>query len=391
MRFHTGIIALISAAVLAFSVCIPFAAEAVQLSAPQISQENVYAASEDEAVLELRQALREHSPSVTVTFPDADYSKSEIGYQVMYSALEETGCGTDGDYLRFSIKSFKCSIYKNNGDVKLDYTIAYYTTPEEEAALTEKLGEIMEEQRFDSIIGDYNKIRSIYRYVTSTVVYSDDESDPYAYTAYNAVFNGNAVCQGVTQLMYRIFNDCGIKCRIIAGINRDLSGTRPDGNHVWLIVRLDGKYYFLDPTWDISFGGKSFYYFLKGQTDFDTSLPKLVHIATRENQKTFPDYQSEEFMSAYLIAETAYPTPVYSFGDVNGDKLVDAVDASLILAEYARLSCRSSSSFSQAQSDCADIDKNGTIDAVDASIVLAYYAKLSDGSYVILSDFLKNI
>ena len=390
MKLPVKIAALISASVLALTAFIPCASAAAQLSETETAQEYVSADSEEDAALQLRQALREHKSDVTITMPDTGYVKEEIGFQLMYDAFAETGKGTDGDYLRFAVKGFKCSIFKSGSDLRLVYSISYYTTYEEEAALTEKLNEILDTQKFDSINGDYNKIRSIYRYVTSSVTYSEDEEDPYAYTAYNAVFNGNAVCQGVTQLLYRIFNDCGIQCRIIAGIARDLNGERPDSNHVWLIVKLNGRYYCLDPTWDMKFGGKSFYYFLKGTSDFDSFVPNLVHIATREDQKTFPDYQSQEFAEIYPISDDAFVAPIYSLGDVNGDKLIDAVDASLILAEYARLSCKSSSSFSQAQSACADINRNGSIDAVDASIVLSYYAKVSDGSDITLSDFIKN-
>ena len=387
MKLPIKLTALLSAFVIAASAA-PSNVAAVQMSAPEISQAYVLS-SEDEAVLQIRQCLKEHIDNFSVTVPDNGTSREEMSYQLLYKAFDETGNGDEGDYLRFAVKGFKCAIARVSGSLKLTYEVGYYTTFEEEAALASKLGEVMDKNHFAGIAGDFNKIRSIYYFVTSSVTYAEDESDPYAYTAYNAFFNGSAVCQGVTQLLYRMFNDCGIPCRIIAGLSRD-SSTMKEGHHVWLIVKLEGQYYYLDPTWDMKFQGRSYYYFLKGTDDFDSATPSLMHIATSEDQKTFPDYQSEEFKSAYPMAKTAYPIPKYSYGDINGDKIIDAIDSSLILAEYARLSSGGISSFSQSQASYADIDHSGVIDAVDASLVLLYYAKVSNGAEITLSDLIKN-
>ncbi len=83
----------------------------------------------------------------------------------------------------------------------------------------------------------------------------------------------------------------------------------------------------------------------------------------------------------------------YKLGDVNGDTMVDAVDASMVLAEYARISVAGSSGrFNDKQKKAADADGNGVIDAVDASKVLMYYAYLSSGSgeKKTFSDFLQD-
>ena len=69
-------------------------------------------------------------------------------------------------------------------------------------------------------------------------------------------------------------------------------------------------------------------------------------------------------------------------GDVNGDGMVDAVDASLILSEYASLSTGKPRKFNKEQETAADVDENGMTDAVDASLTLAYYAYLSSGGTI---------
>ena len=61
----------------------------------------------------------------------------------------------------------------------------------------------------------------------------------------------------------------------------------------------------------------------------------------------------------------------YSIGDVNNDENINAVDASEILSEYARISTNQNPQMSIEQKKAADVDKNGSINAVDASQVLS--------------------
>lgn len=66
-------------------------------------------------------------------------------------------------------------------------------------------------------------------------------------------------------------------------------------------------------------------------------------------------------------------------GDVNKDSVVDASDASMVLAEYSRLSTGDKLTFDEKQSKAADVNKDNAIDSSDASDILVYYASLSTG------------
>lgn len=63
-------------------------------------------------------------------------------------------------------------------------------------------------------------------------------------------------------------------------------------------------------------------------------------------------------------------------GDINGDGLIDAVDASTVLAEYAIVSTGGKRTFTEEQFAAADWNDDGITDAVDASCILAEYARL---------------
>lgn len=80
----------------------------------------------------------------------------------------------------------------------------------------------------------------------------------------------------------------------------------------------------------------------------------------------------------------------YNLGDVDNNSVIDAVDASKVLAYYARISTKQDGGFSDSQKKAADVNKNGIIDAVDASKILAFYAHISTGGKLTFEEFLKN-
>lgn len=67
-------------------------------------------------------------------------------------------------------------------------------------------------------------------------------------------------------------------------------------------------------------------------------------------------------------------------GDVNNDGVVDAIDASMTLAEYASVSVGSGNKFTEIQQLAADVNIDNELNASDASSILAYYAQVSTGS-----------
>lgn len=67
------------------------------------------------------------------------------------------------------------------------------------------------------------------------------------------------------------------------------------------------------------------------------------------------------------------------FGDVDGNGVVNAVDASLVLSEYANTAVGKPVSFTFYQLTTGDFNSDGSVNAVDASLILALYAKNATG------------
>lgn len=345
--------------------------------------------SVDEAAAYMRQCMKERQAEFTVTVPYNGYTDEDDAVKKMLAeAMKETSSGTEGDYLRFGMKGYKYGTAVRGGNITIIYQMFYYTTAEQEKAAEIKINAMVDHF---SIYGrtPYETIRAVYDYIAENVTYAEvdpneeEHDDLSIFSAYGAAVNGVAVCQGYSQLCYRLLKDAGISCRIISGTSR---GVR----HTWNIVELDGKYYYLDPTWDTELGGSDGAFFMKGTSDFDEFSSKITHIPTYDYEIIFPDYESSEFKSAYPIANSKYIPPRYNKGDVDANGIIDGRDATAVLSAYARASVGKAYPFSKEQLAAADVTGEGMTDGNDASCILTFYAVSSVGKADDIIEFLQN-
>lgn len=83
---------------------------------------------------------------------------------------------------------------------------------------------------------------------------------------------------------------------------------------------------------------------------------------------------------------TEPPVPEGTPGDINGDGLIDASDASEVLLEYAKTATGAEPSLSKY---VADVNGDGRVDSSDATLILAYYAENAVGGEKSFEDFIK--
>lgn len=259
-------------------------------SATYESDEQVLAAT-------LRQALLERRRTVTLYCQvPADTDIRAYTKSLMELAKQETGNGSEGDYLRWQTGGWNCSMsYIPVGDtwkMTITYTISYYTTVEQEQEVTRRVNSIIESFGFDDSTTDYQKVRTVYEYIAARMTYDYAHlSDPdykLQYTAYAALVNGTSVCQGYANLLYRILNDCGVPCRIITGIGVTSEGA---GGHAWNLVKLGDEWYNVDLTWDDAYQDKNIPmrpYFLRGSWNFDGDHYRDDEYATSAFHSVYP-------------------------------------------------------------------------------------------------------
>lgn len=248
---------------------------------------------------ELRKTMRERKSSVTVYYKTQDLitdGNKEFLYDlVLADAFKETDLSNEGDYLWLSLHTYpELTVTQNNTDggyyyYKLDFSnLNYYTTKEQETTLATEVAKVIESFGFGSETTDRQKIDAIYGYITENIQYDHDNfnNNPQymlMYTAYAALINKTAVCQGYATLFYYIAKECGIDTRIITGQSRE-------ENHAWNIAKVGNYYYYLDSTWDAG-AFVNYNYYLKGSSEF--------YEHTNEDK-----FNSPEFTSKYPIAET---------------------------------------------------------------------------------------
>lgn len=239
---------------------------------------------------------------------DQDIFDDYIANLIKTATSEElSNSSSSGDYLKWSWNTYTVNssfVYQNINStyiyyMNLDFNFTYYTTKEQEDILNTHIKEYIEENI--DIVNDtvYDKTNTIYSFITKNVRYDytnlNDNSYKLKYTAYAAMENKTAVCQGYAALFYKIAKESRIdEVRMITS-----------STHAWNIVRIGAFYYNLDATFDEGISIHQF--FLKGSDNFQ----ELDHIRSEE-------YCTNEFKNKYPTSKKDYdPNMIFEIKDSN--------------------------------------------------------------------------
>lgn len=80
--------------------------------------------------------------------------------------------------------------------------------------------------------------------------------------------------------------------------------------------------------------------------------------------------------------------PTIKLADVNGDGVINPIDATIVLREYANTSTGGNSDLSAEQFAAADVNKDGKLNPIDSTIILQYYSYKSTGGTGEFEDFI---
>lgn len=277
------------AAMLCLSILLCLCGQTVFAEGTEVTDLSHYHTTVESAAGELREQMTLRASPITV-YLALDEQSDTVPRELFFGAFAHTGVPNQGDYLKWQCGG--CSIDWNYEEqdgmylYTLTYTVEYYTTAQEEEAVDRAAAELLEELDLEDA-GDYRKICTVYDYICQNVTYDHlgvALGDTKVYTAYGALINGRAVCQGNAVLLYRLALALGLDARFVAGISRS-------AKHAWNIVKLGDRYYNLDSTWDA--GAEEYEYFLQ----CDDSFAKHVREDT---------YSTAEFCTAYPMADRDY-------------------------------------------------------------------------------------
>lgn len=95
---------------------------------------------------------------------------------------------------------------------------------------------------------DWQTELEIHDYIVDNCKYMLVENEHVYSSAYGALVNGEAACEGYSKAAKLLFDRAGIESAVLSGISKSYSGK--EGPHMWNAVKIMGNYYYLDCTWD---------------------------------------------------------------------------------------------------------------------------------------------
>ena len=243
--------------------------------------------NEKEMINILYQTLLNREEKIVIKHSLSDYKIDLNDLLDKIYAIDDENTAKDSDYLKYSLVRWGYSGTKIGKRTTLRFEFTYKTTLEEEKAVDKKVKSILQELELKDT-SDFEKVKVIHDYIINRVSYDNTLKKS---SAYDALIDKSAVCEGYSMLAYRMFTEAGLKCRIIAG-------TGNGGSHAWNIVKVKDKWYNIDLTWDdpIASDGKPmlvYDFFLKNTKDF-------------VDHKRSAEYKTEEFVKTYPISKTSY-------------------------------------------------------------------------------------
>lgn len=207
---------------------------------------------------------------------------------------------------------------------------------------------------------DGQKIKKLHDWVCGKVDYAfvgegenrkPDPSDE-CHVDSSVFMRDTTVCDGYARALTLLLRKANIEAHFI-------SGTATGGGHAWVIVKLGGRYFHVDPTWDDMTG--SYTYFLKSDVEFKA----LEHIS----------WSVKVASTRIPTITTTTPKCPYSVGDVNKDGLTNGADKALITKHVAKIK-----TIPSADLVLADVNLDGVIDISDAVKLNAMYGDMGDAN-----------
>lgn len=99
-------------------------------------------------------------------------------------------------------------------------------------------------------------------------------SDPIPHLAYGPLVEKRGICSGFAWAFKTLMDEANVECVCISGYLKDCPGI----GHMWNLVKLDGQFYHVDPTW----GAKNDGVFIECLMQPD-SIMKVTHLWNAEN------------------------------------------------------------------------------------------------------------
>ncbi len=252
-------------------------------------------------------------------------NEQQQAYIMLYSMFTDFTDSRRIEVTEEELKELFVAVLYDNSEffwVDVNYTFVDYGTSIEfspnyrfDRSTSEKMSDTLD-KKIDKIVKgsenlttDYEKELYFHDCVCDMTVYNEDTFGKMGDTAYSALIDGEAICEGYSRAMQLLLDRVGIRNYLVVGDGVNEEGTEA---HMWNIVEIDGENYHLDATWNDTGNENGIGYLYFNVND---------NIISRDHINLVPDNNNCVSMNAnYFVVNKLY---VESFK--NYDELVSPV------------------------------------------------------------------
>lgn len=162
--------------------------------------------------------------------------------------------------------------------------LQYVLSAEQRQQANTQLHKVLDSILADKPISDddYEVERYLHDQLTARCTYDTEAAEqetvdsPNAYSAYGALVEGKAVCEGYAKAMQLLMQRSGIPVTLITGTAKE-----NNESHMWNMVTINGQNYHLDPTWNDNNDSQQY-------TFFNLTTEMVAQSCNIENPDNYP-------------------------------------------------------------------------------------------------------
>ena len=246
---------------------------------------------------------------------------------------------TGGDYMRYQYSKVNYAASWDGDTLGVTITFTYFTTAQQEAVADQAAAALIDYLGVADMADETARMGAIYDWICAHVAYDHESTGTLKHSAYAALVEKTAVCQGYAVLLYRLALMAGVNARVV-------SGSVPAGLHGWNLVKIGARWYQADPTWDA--GSMVHSHYLKAQLN-NHQLDEESAAATKQ----------------YFLSPTDFSVKI---GALNGSGSIDSTDMQ-VLYDYLLTGAIPAAMEAGTFRKAADINGDYAIDVYDLQLL----------------------
>ena len=246
---------------------------------------------------------------------------------------------TGGDYMRYQYEKVSYSASWDGYFFGVTITFTYFTTAQQETEADQAAAALIDYLGVADMADETERMDAIYDWICTHVTYDHESAGTLKHSAYAALVDKTAVCQGYAVLLYRLALMAGVNARVVSGTGNQVA-------HGWNLIKIGARWYQTDPTWDAGPMVHSFY----------------LKATLRGHQL---DEASTAVAGQYLLSPTDFSIKI---GELNGSGDIDSTDMQ-VLYHYLLTGAVPSAMETGKFRVAADINGDGSIDVYDLQLL----------------------